>query len=31
MSLILDMNTPLNGVVAVSLSPLREAFAVLGH
>jgi len=29
--LILEMNTPLNGVVTVSLAPLREAFAILGQ
>ncbi|MEI5998980.1 DUF4239 domain-containing protein [Paraburkholderia bengalensis] len=29
--LILEMNTPLDGIVTVSLSPMREALAVLGH
>lgn len=29
--LILEMNTPLDGVVRISLSPMNEALAVLGH
>lgn len=29
--LILEMNVPLNGIVTVSLSPMREALAVVGH
>ncbi|APR38489.1 bestrophin-like domain [Paraburkholderia sp. SOS3] len=29
--LILEMNTPLDGMVTVSLSPMREALAVLGR
>ncbi|MFC0402304.1 DUF4239 domain-containing protein [Paraburkholderia rhizosphaerae] len=29
--LILEMNTPLDGMVTVSLAPMREALAVLGH
>jgi hypothetical protein len=29
--LILEMNTPLDGMVTVSLSPIREALAVLGR
>ncbi|WP_207002397.1 bestrophin-like domain [Trinickia mobilis] len=29
--LILEMNTPLNGLVTISLSPMREALAVLGQ
>ncbi|MBP0595755.1 DUF4239 domain-containing protein [Paraburkholderia sp. LEh10] len=29
--LILEMNTPLDGMVTVSLSPMHEALAVLGH
>jgi uncharacterized protein (DUF486 family) len=28
--LILELNSPLNGVVRVSLTPMREALAVLG-
>ncbi|SAK57621.1 hypothetical protein AWB79_02423 [Caballeronia hypogeia] len=29
--LILELNTPLDGLVTVLLSPMREAIAVLGH
>jgi hypothetical protein len=29
--LILEMNTPLDGMVTVSMSPMHEALAVLGH
>jgi len=29
--LILEMNTPLDGLVTVSLSPMRDALEVLGH
>jgi hypothetical protein len=29
--LILEMNTPLGGIVAVSLAPLREALTMLGQ
>lgn len=29
--LILEMNTPLEGLITVSLLPMREALAVLGH
>jgi hypothetical protein len=29
--LILEMNTPLSGMVTVSLSPMREALAVIGQ
>ena len=29
--LILEMNTPLDGMVTVSMSPMHEALAVIGH
>ena len=29
--LILEMNTPLDGVITISLAPLREALAILGN
>jgi hypothetical protein len=29
--LILEMNTPLGGIIAVSLAPLHEALTMLGQ
>jgi hypothetical protein len=29
--LILEMNTPLNGVITVSVNPMRDAFNMLGR
>ena len=29
--LILELNTPLNGVIGISIAPMREALALLGQ